>query len=109
MQGIPTARGREIDLLGAEFIGLGLIDEDVDWKLFCMPVNGQSLPESLEVTDDSDHWSETTYWNASYYPGYDGLRGLFTEFGSAKETEVHAKMRPMVENPWDYHTRPKHF
>tara|TARA_R110000782_G_scaffold102791_7_gene190230 strand:+ start:10827 stop:12482 length:1656 start_codon:yes stop_codon:yes gene_type:complete len=106
MGDVPTARGREIDLMGPNFAALGLFELDKKWKAFCQPINGMSLPESLEVSNDP-HWSDVTYWNASYFKGYDGIRGLYSEFGSAKETEVHARMRSLHHNPWDYHIRPK--
>jgi hypothetical protein len=99
------ARGREVDLMGPNFRKFNLPDLDTAWKSFCLPRDGRSLPESFQVTALS-HWSHGAYWNASYFPGYDGIRGLFTEFGSANKTEVHSKMRTMLESPWDYHIRP---
>lgn len=105
MENIPSARGREVDLMGPNFLFLKLDHLFAAYKNHCAPVGTDSLAESFEVTN-LPSWRHGTYSNPNYFVGYDGIRGLYTEFGTPEETEVHAKMRSIYENPWDYHIRP---
>lgn len=106
MENVICARAREIDLMGPNFLAFDLPEIDADWKHWCRPVDGTSIGVSVEL-QNGDNWSEGAYAYPNYYPGYDGIRGLYTEFGTPEATEIGAKSRDIFENPYDYHYRVK--
>jgi hypothetical protein len=99
----PTARAREVDLLGACFLPMGLVEEDADWRRFMAPVGGQSVAATFELRPGMDSWADNRAAVPRYFPEYDAFRGDLRPYGGTLEGLMqHARARPVSENPLDW-------
>ena len=99
----PVARAREIDLLGACFLPMGLVQEDADWRRFMAPVDGKSVGATLEIRPGMKSWTDRRGAVPNYFPEYDAFRGDLRPYGGTLEALMgHARTRPVNENPLDW-------
>lgn len=99
----PTARAREVDLLGASFLPLGLVEEDADWRRFMAPVAGRSVSATFQIRPGMRSWADGRGAVPHYFPEYDAFRGDLRPYGGdLRGLMNHARTRPVGENPLDW-------
>lgn len=80
----PIAASRELDLVGANYLGLGLRELDAAWRRFLAPVQTsagawQSVGDRLEVRPSARHWSELGNYKPNAQAEYDLFRARDVE------------------------------
>lgn len=88
----PICAPREVDLLGATFIPLGLHTHHENWRASMAPIRTRkgwkSAPEHMEFRADAEHWAEVAGRNYNAQPEYDLFRRDFSRYGSVTSVVV---------------------